>query len=76
MGDFETEVELAKLNRDLAELWIDEVDLLEIHRNASSRSDDRVCPVVNRMYRQRERCLTVIRGAELREIFGYTDPDA
>lgn len=73
MNDREIELEMAAMNKDLAEFWIDEVDLLEIHKNASRWADNNVVAAVNKTHRQLERCATILHGEKLRWIFGYIE---
>jgi len=73
MSDFETEIEMARLNRDLANIWLDKTNsrMYKIHHAVSTQFESRVVRCVNSMFRQREACDCVVRGAELREVYGY-----
>jgi len=69
MSDFETRIQMAELNLELAELWLDEINRFEAHQKASRKVDQRIPSALNHLYRQRSYCLSWIRGAELRQAF-------
>lgn len=71
--DFETRAEIARINRDLADIWLDEFGsrLYKIHMNTTKEQESRVIAAYNELHTQRQDCQSVVRGAELRRVFGY-----
>jgi len=66
-------VEVAKANVNLGEMWIDEVNMWEIHKNASREIDHRLAPAMNETYSELNDSKDIVHGQRLRYVFGYTD---
>jgi len=73
MSSRELPPEVVKMNKKLCEFWVDEVDMLKIHQNTSLQTENRVVSAVNATYNDRSRWASILRGFELRSIYGYPD---
>ena len=76
MDEYDAKVENARLNEELVEFWVEQVDLMEIHKNTSLEMESRVVRQLNSLYDDLQDARSIVRGAELRDVYyDYSLPE-
>ncbi len=64
-------VEMAECNVELAELFLDELDMYDLHMSQPGLEvENRVVKARNGLYRQRDHYSAIMHGEKLRQMFG------
>jgi len=65
-------VEMAECNVELAELFLDELDMYDLHMTQPNANlESRVVRASNKLHRQRNHFSAITHGEKLRRFFGY-----